>query len=53
MEIFLYYVLPNIALFGSIYIVAKAVEHINWYVIENYDDLIHRMEKFMVDRKRQ
>lgn len=37
MEILLYYVLPSAAVFGSLYLVARAVGYATWYVIENYD----------------
>jgi hypothetical protein len=41
MEIFVYYVLPNVLLFGSIYLFARAAESAVWYGIENY----HRLKK--------
>lgn len=53
METILLYIALNVLLFGSLYLLAKAVETATWYLIENYNDLIHRMEKFMVDRKQQ
>ena len=34
MEIFVYYVLPNIALFGSIYLFARAAECLVQFVID-------------------
>jgi|TARA_R110000851_G_scaffold119714_2_gene247587 hypothetical protein len=37
MQIFIEYVLPNVTLFGGIYILAKYVENSVWYYIENYD----------------
>lgn len=37
MEIFIYYILPNIVLFGGIYVVFKYVERITWYCIENHN----------------
>lgn len=40
MEILVYYVVPNIVLFGGIYLFAKLLEKFNWYVISNYDRLI-------------
>ena len=49
MELFVYYILPNIALFGGIYAVAKAAERSAWYVIENYDLLIQNLEDYFVD----
>jgi hypothetical protein len=40
MEILTHYILPNIALFGSIYLFAKAMEAAVWYGICNYNDLV-------------
>lgn len=37
MEILLYYILPNIILFGGIYGIAKVIEDVSWYMIENYE----------------
>ena len=53
MELFVYYILPNVALFGSIYIVAKAAEHSAWYVIQHYDNLVAQLEDYFVDTKRK
>ena len=39
MELFIYYALPNIVLFGSIYCVGKIAERSVWYAIENHDQL--------------
>ena len=39
MEILTHHILPNIALFGSIYLFAKAMEAAVWYGISNYDRL--------------
>lgn len=33
MEILVYYILPNIALFGSIYFLSKAIEWVTWECI--------------------
>jgi len=43
MEIFVYYVLPNIALFGGVYLLAKGVEHAAWYFIANYDNIVAKL----------
>ena len=51
MELFLYYVLPNIVLFGSIYVIAKLAEKTVWWFIENYDDLQEQIEN-MLDARR-
>jgi hypothetical protein len=44
MEILTYYVLPNIALFGGIYVLAKGVEYATWYFICNYDNIINNVK---------
>lgn len=36
MEILLHYVLPNVVLFGTLYVIGKAFENTVWWVIENY-----------------
>jgi hypothetical protein len=38
MEIFVYYVLPNVALFGSIYLFARTAEFVMQYVIDIHGD---------------
>ena len=43
MEIFVYYVLPNVLLFGSIYLVAKGIEHAVWHVISNFDNIVAKL----------
>jgi hypothetical protein len=45
METLLYYVLPNVALFGGIYVVDKLLERYSWYVITNYDRLVDKLTK--------
>lgn len=42
-EIVLYYVLPNVALFGGIYLFAKAIEAAVWHFICNYETMINKM----------
>ena len=44
MDIFVFYVLPNIALFGGIYAVCKLFEHAWWYVICNYDNVVNKLQ---------
>lgn len=39
MEIFVYYVLPNVVLFGTLYVIGKAFENTVWLMIEKWDDL--------------
>ncbi len=43
MEIFVYYVLPNIAMFGGIYLLAKCVEAAVWHVISNFDNIVAKL----------
>lgn len=40
LETFLWYVLPNIALFGGLWLIAKGAEHFMWFLIQNYDDIM-------------
>lgn len=44
MEILTHYILPNIALFGGIYVVARAVEHAVWHFISNYNSIIEKIQ---------
>ena len=37
MELFIYYILPNVLLFGSIYLFARAGADLVWYVISNHE----------------
>lgn len=39
MDLILHYILPNLALFGGIYLFGKLVEKSVWYTIENYETL--------------
>jgi hypothetical protein len=39
MQLLIEYILPNVLLFGSIYVFGKAVEHSVWYAICNYSEL--------------
>ncbi len=43
MEILVYYVMPNIALFGGIYLLAKGIERAFWYFIINYDNIVNKL----------
>lgn len=45
MEIFIYYVLPNLVMFGGLFIIGKLVERSSWYVIENWDTLEKKFSK--------
>ena len=46
MEIVIEYILPNVALFGGIYLIATYVENSVWYWIENYDEASVMLEGF-------
>jgi hypothetical protein len=37
MEIFVFYVLPNAALFGSLWLAARLFERATWHSIVNYE----------------
>jgi hypothetical protein len=37
MEILIYYVVPNVLLFGGIYAFSKLIEKSVWYVIEHHE----------------
>lgn len=37
MEIFVFYVLPNAALFGGLWLVARLFERATWHSITNYE----------------
>lgn len=37
-DIILYYVIPNIIMFGSLYAIAKALEFVTWECIEYLTD---------------
>ena len=43
MEILVNYVLPNIALFGGIYLLAKGAEQAFWHFICNYDTIVNKL----------
>jgi len=45
MDILIYYVLPNVALFGSLYALAKAIEYGSWYFIENHESIMQELLK--------
>lgn len=53
MELFVYYILPNIVLFGSIFVVAKTAEHSAWYMIENYNEIVGQLENYFVDSNKK
>jgi hypothetical protein len=46
MEILLYYVLPNLVLFGGIYVICKYVETSFRDIIDNYDDYQKKLLDF-------
>jgi hypothetical protein len=51
MEILIYYVLPNVALFGGLYLLSKGIENVVWFVIENHDAIIARDLSLIGKRK--
>jgi hypothetical protein len=42
MEILIYYILPNVALFGGLYLLSKGIENVMWFIIENHDAIVAR-----------
>lgn len=52
MQTVIHYVLPNVALFGGIYLLAKYVENATWHYIENYDEIQKHMPEFLKKIKR-
>jgi hypothetical protein len=51
MEILIYYVLPNVALFSGLYLLSKGIENVVWFVIENHDAIIARDLSLIGKRK--
>lgn len=49
METVLIYIALNVALFGSLYALGKTIEVAAWYVIEDYEILIRKLEDYFVD----
>jgi len=45
MEFVINYILPNVVLFGGIYIAAKSIEAATWYFMCNYDAIIAKLER--------
>ena len=45
MEFVINYILPNVVLFGGIYIAAKSIEAATWYSMCNYDAIIAKLER--------
>lgn len=52
METVLLYIALNVLLFGSLYLLAKAVETATWYLIENYSSLVSQLEDYFVDSRK-
>ena len=44
MEILIHYILPNIALFGGIYVFGKVMENAVWHFVSNYDSIVSKMK---------
>lgn len=47
MQTVIEYVLPNVALFGGIYLLAKYVENATWHFIENYEETQAQLAEFL------
>ena len=52
MEILIYYVLPNVALFSGLYLLSKGIENVVWFIIENYDAIAAGDMTFMGKTKK-
>lgn len=50
-EILIYYVIPNVVLFGSLYLIAKFVETVTEDFINNYDERYKQLLDFMSKRQ--
>jgi len=48
LEILIYYVVPNVAMFGGLYALAKYIENATWYFIENYDEVHKTLESYRI-----
>ncbi len=51
MEILIYYILPNVVMFGGLYLLSKGIEKATWFFIENYDAIVARDLSLIVKRK--
>mgnify|MGYP007049613010 CR=1 FL=1 len=51
MEILIYYILPNVALFGGLYLLSKGIENVMWFIIENHDAIVARDLSLIGKRK--
>ena len=45
MNEFIYYILPNVVLFGGLWIFAKNLEYITWLLIENHEEFFNWSDK--------
>jgi hypothetical protein len=40
-DVVVYYVIPNVLMFGGLWFVSKAIERMVWHVIENHETLMN------------
>ena len=43
MEIIIYYLIPNLILFGSLFLVGKYIENASWEYVVHYDEYSKRI----------
>jgi hypothetical protein len=46
MEILIYYVIPNIVLFGSIFLISMGIERASWYIVCNYETIMKEFKQW-------
>lgn len=39
-DVIVYYVIPNVLMFGGLWLLAKGIEATTWHFIENYETLM-------------
>lgn len=45
------YVLLNFLLFGGIYALSKVIEDVTWYFVENYDEIMEKLDNHLSKSK--
>lgn len=40
-DVIVYYVIPNIAMFGGLWLLGKTIENAVWYLIENHETIMN------------
>ncbi len=47
LDILVYYVLPNVAMFGGLNLIAKYIVNSAWYFIENYEEIQQKLKSYL------